>query len=115
MPATSQILLPSTSHTSEPGIEPITGEKTKGAGYYGLGYGLHTVSFQVTQFSGDLKIQATLATDPAEIDWFDVDGASYSGNTSTEVNIQNFTGNFVWVRVVGTFTSGTVNRILLNY
>ena len=115
MPATSQILLPSTSHTSEPGVETITGEKTKGAGFYGLGYGLHTVSFQVTDFSGELKIQATLAADPQETDWFDVDAASYIGTAATEVNIQNFTGNFVWVRVVGTFTSGTVNRILLNY
>lgn len=115
MPATSQILLPSTSHTSEPGVELITSEKTKGAGYYGLGYGLHTVSFQVTQFSGNLKIQATLATDPSETDWFDVNGAVYSGATSTEVEIQNFIGNFVWIRVVGTFTSGTINRILLNY
>lgn len=115
MPATSQILLPSTSHTSEPGVETITGEKTKGAGFYGLGYGLHTVSFQVTDFSGELKIQATLAADPQETDWFDVNGITYSGSTATEVNIQNFIGNFVWVRVIGTFTSGTVNRILLNY
>ena len=114
MPATSQILLPSTSHTSEPGVETITGEKTKGAGFYGLGYGLHTVSFQVTEFTGELKIQATLATDPQEEDWFDI-GNTYSGLNATDVDIQNFTGNFVWVRVVGTFTSGTVNRILLNY
>lgn len=115
MPATSQILLPSTSHTSEPGVETITGEKTKGAGFYGLGYGLHTVSFQVTEFTGELKIQATLATDPQEADWFDAVGADFSGAATTGVSIQNFTGNFVWVRVVGTFTTGTVNRILLNY
>lgn len=115
MPANSTILLPSSSHAANLDLETIIGEKFKGAGFYGMGDGLHTVSFQVNGFTGIINIQATLATDPQSEDWFDISGAEYSGNNSTEVFVTNFTGNFVWVRAVVNYTAGTVNRILINY
>jgi hypothetical protein len=115
MPANSTILIPSTSHAANLDPENITGEKFKGAGFYGMGCGLHTVSYQITTFTGDIKAQATLATDPQEEDWFDVSGSEYTGTAATEVYITNFTGNFVWLRAVVNYTAGTVNRILVNY
>ena len=115
MPANSTILLPSTSHSADSSTTIVVGEKFKGAGFYGLGNGLHTVSYQVTGFSGSIKTQATLATDPQDEDWFDVVGSDYTGANSTEVSTANFTGNFVWVRAHVTYTDGVVNRILINY
>jgi len=115
MPANSTILIPSTSHAANLDPATITGEKFKGAGFYGMGCGLHTVSYQVTTFTGSIKTQATLATLPQEEDWFDVVGSDYVGDNSTEVYIANFTGNFVWVRAVVDYTAGTINRILINY
>lgn len=115
MPANSTVLLPSNSHAANLDPETITGEKFKGAGFYGLGNGLHTVSYQVTGFSGSIVTQATLATDPQDEDWFDVVDSDYTGVNTTEVHIANFTGNFVWLRSVVTYTAGTINRILVNY
>lgn len=115
MPANSTILLPSTSHVADSSTTIVVGEKFKGAGFYGMGNGLHTVSYQVTSFSGSIKTQATLATDPQDEDWFDVVGSDYTGANATEVYVSNFTGNFVWVRAYVTYTDGSINRILINY
>jgi hypothetical protein len=116
MSTNNQILLPSTVFSPDVD-QPITGEKFKGAGFYGLGYGLHTVSYQVTDFLGILKIQASLATLPDESDWFDVNDSIVENllNPITEVRILNFAGNFVWVRTVVELNEGSINKIILNY
>jgi hypothetical protein len=116
MSTNNQILLPSTVFSPDVD-QPITGEKFKGAGFYGLGYGLHTVSYQVTDFVGTLKIQASLATLPDETDWFDVSDSVVENllDPITEVRILNFAGNFVWVRAVVDFSAGSINKIILNY
>ncbi len=113
MPANSTILIPSTSHAANLDPETITGDKFKGAGFYGMGDGLHTSQVQVTTFTGSIVIQATLATDPQEEDWFNV--YEYGASNTTESIVTNFTGNFVWIRAVVTYTAGTINRVLLNY
>jgi hypothetical protein len=137
MPATSLILLPSSSHTSEPGVETVTGEKIKGAGFYGLADGLHTVQIQITGFIGDIAIQGTLSSDPANSDWVNIPlvrqgryrvdttglvsaavsiGPIVYTSATTSITIYNFTGNFVWIRaIVYNWTVGSVNRIILNY
>ena len=33
----------------------------------------------------------------------------------TVIKISNFTGNFVWVRAVATYTAGAINRVLFNH
>ena len=113
MPANSTVLVTSTSHAANLDPETITGEKVKGAGFYGLGDGLHTSQIQVSTFTGSVIIQASLATDPQEEDWFDV--YEYAASSATESVVNNFTGNFVWIRAVVTYTTGTINRVLLNY
>ena len=113
MPANSTVLITSHSHAQNLTLETITGDKVKGAGFYGMGDGLHTVQIQVTNFTGGVTIQATLATDPQEEDWFNV--YEYAASNSDENFTNNFTGNFVWIRAVVNYTAGSVNRILLNY
>jgi hypothetical protein len=116
MSTNNQVLLPSTVFS--PNIDqPIKGEKFKGAGFYGLGYGLHTVSYQFTDFVGTLKLQASLATTPEESDWFDVEDSVIENLSDplTTVSILNCVGNFVWIRAVIDFSAGSINKIILNY
>lgn len=137
MAANSEVILTSTSHSNDSTAVTVTGDKYKGAGYYGFGHSLHTVEFQFTGFVGSYKIQGTLATDPNENDWMDValsedsqffvdttglisritDHITVSYETaSTNVKIYNFNGNFTWVRaVILDWTHGTINRVLLNH
>lgn len=119
MPRNTAVLIPSTAHSSlaDPhsgGIINFSGDRYRGDGYYGYADGLHTVSYFVSGFVGILKIQATLATDPEESDWFDVDGTEYGDGTnpvSTAVS-RNFNGNFVWIRAaVSDFAAGVINKV----
>ena len=58
-------------------------------------------------------VQATLATTPADADWFDVDIITVANQT--EVKYTNFTGNFVYIRAKLVYTDGTVNSVRLNH
>ena len=95
----------------------ILGANYKGDGFYGYTDGLHTVSYTLNNFIGDIKIQATLSSTPESTDWFDVLGTSVSyGSAETSTKAYNFTGNFVWVRVmVESFTGGSISSIYYNY
>jgi hypothetical protein len=101
----TSVAIPTTAVSSN-GNYTFISRPEKGDGYFGSGDGLHTVTFTVTpQFAGTLTMQATLAVDPIEIDWFNVDNSSVTyGSTltntvlTTTTNYVNFTGNFVWVR-----------------
>ena len=87
----------------------------KGDGYFGSADGLHTVTYTVTpNFAGTLTMQASLATEPAEADWFNVNNTTVEYKTptipaTTITNYFNFTGNFVWVRAVVQRSSDTPN------
>lgn len=41
-------------------------------GYYGSTTGLHTISFTLRNFVGRISVQATLASNPDEADWFNI-------------------------------------------
>tara|TARA_E500000178_G_scaffold346200_1_gene397449 strand:- start:2215 stop:2607 length:393 start_codon:yes stop_codon:yes gene_type:complete len=113
---------PQLVHPGDSTTETNTSAKLKGDGYYGRSDGLHTVQYNLTGFLGTIVVQATLAIEPAESDWFTVTDTSHSnlsdvdndnGNNS---HIYNFTGNFVWVRVyVSAWTDGIVNSIQMNH
>jgi hypothetical protein len=117
MPATSETILSQTTHPGDSTVTTVVGEKYKGDGYYGRSDGFHTVQVNVTGVSGTAKIQGTLATDPVDTDWFDIDGVEYNSgsNSGTGAFVYNFTGNFVWLRAYVTYTDGTFNSILLNH
>ncbi len=116
MPILASTLVSSTTHPSDSSVQVITSDKVKGDGFYGRSDGLHTVQVKFTGFIGDFKMQGSLAIDPTANDWFDIDNTDLSYATNTNVaEIINFTGNFVWVRTVITYTDGTVNTVLLNH
>ena len=104
------------SNNGVPWVFPITSDKAKGCGYYGQNNGLHTVQYSTTGgFVGRIDIQATLATDPAEEDWFVVDNVGLGDSVTPlpdQSVLNNFDGNFVWVRAIITaFTAGYINRV----
>lgn len=96
-------------------------DKVRGDGYFGSSDGLHTVAYTASKFfKGTITMQATLASEPIESDWFNVRDttSTYTSlnirNTST-VDIYNFTGNFVWVRGYIAIDEGTVSVIQYNH
>ena len=124
-------LLETVSYT---GSSTLIGNKLKGDGFYGMSDGLHTFEISLTGFIGKIKIQATLALDPNEQDWFDTDigngsqtmdttgliqSASkttieYTG-AETSINAYNVTGNLVWVRAyIIDWTEGSIQSIKMN-
>ena len=113
MPSSSEIILSSQSHPGDSTTETVTGEQFKGDGYYGRADGIHTVQYDYTGFTGTITIQASLATTPADSDWFDVDTVTVSNQT--EVKFANFTGNYVYIRAKVVYTDGTVNSIRMNH
>lgn len=93
------------------------GAKFKADGYYGYTDGLHTVSYHLTGYVGDIIMQGTLTSSPSASDWFTITGTSASYGSAESSNIgYNFTGNFVWVRIAMTnFTDGVITKALFNY
>jgi len=120
MSRNSQTLLATQTHPGDSTVETITGEKFKGDGYYSRADGLHTVQINLNGFIGTVDIQATLAVDPVDSDWFTLNGISHTSTSTSDSNssggfIYNFTGNYVWIRtLVSDWTDGTVKSIYMN-
>ena len=117
----------------------VTGQAVKFAGYYGLSRGIGTVSFSLNNFVGRIYIQASLATNPSEHDFFPIwlegenpyvqyplDPNYPTGENGGDTGVQGYTfqGQLVWVRAVvdrsylpmpQLMDVGTVQSILLNF
>lgn len=101
-------------------VLPKASEKAKGIGYYGSTNGMHTVQYTTeNDFTGIIKIQATLDIEAKDTSWFDVPDAQLGDGLIIVPDgavVKNFTGNFVWVRAVITqFDTGTINRVLFSH
>ena len=131
MPALSQTLIfHTTSGTNTVLVDyPNTGsgvisfisDKVKGDGYFGGSDGFHTVTYNTNQyFIGTATMQATLAAEPVETDWFNVENTSqvyhqFDVRTQSNVDFFNFVGNFVWVRSSIQIEAGTVMAVQYNH
>ena len=121
MPSNSETIISNQAHVGDSTVQTHTGEKFKGDGYYGRSDGFHTVQYTVTGFQGKIDMQATLAINPADADWFTITGTNLtstddSGQYNTGTHLFNFTGNYVWVRAyISNWTDGTVRSVLLNH
>ena len=122
MPATTSVtLLPTTAFGSASGnydgsAAAFNSDKVKGDGYYGFSDGVHTVQTRVTALVGTIKIQGTLVKDPADTDFVDIVTVNESDGSTAVTNsfLNNFTGNFVWIRIaVSAFTAGSINNIFM--
>ncbi len=117
--STESRLLLSNINTESADSSFTYGEKSIGAGYHKLSNPLHTAIYEVQDFIGVIKIQATLSLYPKDSDWFDVLGTEIGlGDDSsawTSTNSVNFTGNFVWIRAAYNVQNGTIVEIRYNY
>jgi len=122
MTATTTVtLIPTTTFGTATGnydgsSSSFNSDKVKGDGYYGFADGVHTIQTRVTSLVATVKIQATLATDPASTDWVDISSVVTSDGSTAVTNsyFTNFTGNYTWIRIaVSDFTAGTINNIYL--
>jgi hypothetical protein len=113
MAANSEIILSAQTHPGDSTSEVVIGDKYKGDGYYGRSDGLHTIQYNLDEFTGTVIIEGTLEVDPSDSDWFSVH--SYVANQETENKISSFTGNYVWIRAKIIYTDGTLNSISLNH
>tara|TARA_Y100001937_G_C7045764_1_gene296739 strand:- start:255 stop:593 length:339 start_codon:yes stop_codon:yes gene_type:complete len=112
MSRTSVNLLSSTATAS------VTGDKVPGDSFYGFTDGVHTFAIYPNNFTGSVEIQATLATEPTDNDWFKLqlkDGDKADYTAQTVVDAYTFTGNFLYLRAVVTLNSGSIDKILMNY
>lgn len=113
MTVNSITILSETTHPGDSNVETVVGEKAKGDGYYSRSDGLHTVQYNFTGLTGTINIQATLAVDPVDDDWFTVH--TFIASNETNSKIASFTGNYVWIRAQVVYTDGSVNSITLNH
>lgn len=98
-------------------------------GYYGYADGLHTVAFYLKLFIGRIHIDATVADNPTEDDWFPIalgptlDHIDFEDTAgTTKIETFNIIGNFVFLRArierafLGRDVSelGKVDRVVLS-
>ena len=98
----------------------LVGDAKRADSYYGRTDGLHTIQVIVNNFTGSFGVQGTLATEPTEADWFDINlnanrnvssaspyvtfpenPAEPTGQTGDNTTLAfTFVGNFVWLRAI---------------
>ena len=125
--STTLILLPQTVYSSPGNGAPynVAGNAEPAAAYYLGNRDLQTVNLSLTECTGNIIIEATLATSPQEIDWFSVFELDANANAASNSAPQlasnasmytNIDGNFVFMRAtVVDFQGGAVNYIKLSY
>jgi hypothetical protein len=124
---TTLILLPQTSYLN-PGngaSYTVVGNTQPAAAYYLGNKDLQTVNISLTNVTGNIVIEASLATAPSNTDWFKVyelvANANAASNSAPKIasnsaSYTNVEGNFVYMRAkVTDFKGGTVNFIKLSY
>lgn len=125
--ATTLILMPEITYQN-PGngaSYTVTANSQPAAAYYLGNKDLQTVNIKLSSVTGNIIIQASLATTPTDTDWFNVyqleananaapnSAPQIASNASIYTNIE---GNFVRMRAkVQGFNNGTVNFIKLSY
>ncbi len=109
------------------GSATLFSRKEEGSGYYN-GDGFHSVTYvpwpespainygENNNFRGSVMIQASLAEDPQEADWFNLDSTlTVFDGTNNFNTLHNFSGNFVWIRAKVTVNQGVLRQILFNH
>ena len=115
------ILLPQTTYDGggTANVYTVTGNTQPAAAYYLGNQDLQTISYSFTNVTGNLEIEATLASSPTSGDWFkvyEVEADNNSNTNSTLTSYQNITGNFVYIRAkVADFANGVVQYVKLTY
>ena len=114
--STILILLPQTTYNGggTANVYTVTGNSQPAAGYYLGNQDLQTVNYRMTECTGNLVIEASLAASPTDNDWFQV--YSFEANASNTTTYTNVEGNFVYLRAkLEDFSQGILNYVKLSY
>lgn len=124
---TTLILLSETTYVNPGNSSPytVTGNTQPAAAYYLGNQDLQTVAIKVTNCTGNVVLEASLATNPTSNDWFKVyeyvananapahSPPQIASNSSVYTNVE---GNFVYMRAkIEDFAGGTVQYVKLTY
>jgi hypothetical protein len=101
-------------------------EKKPAAGYHLTRENTHTAIYNITEFAGAIKLQGTLAIDPSDQDWFNINNTEFGGNVDTlkigdssilgtGVINTSFIGNFVWIRAAYNVQQGSISQIAFSF
>lgn len=124
---TTLILLPQTVYRNPGNGAPytVTGNSFPAAAYYLGNQDLQTVNFGLSNCSGNIVLEASLASSPTETDWFKVYELEANANAATNSEPQiasnakmytNVEGNFVYIRAkIEDFNGGIVEYVKLSY
>jgi hypothetical protein len=125
--STTLILLPQTTYNGggNANVYTVTGNSQPAAAYYLGNRDLQTVNINLTNVTGNIVIEASLATTPVTGDWFKVyelvADANAASNTAPQIASNasiytNVEGNFVYMRAkIDDFAGGIVNFVKLSY
>lgn len=125
--ATTLILLPEISYLNPGNGAPYTviGNSQPAAAYYLGNRDLQTVNVKLTNVTGNIVLEASLATTPTSTEWFRVYELEANANATANSAPQlasnasiytNIEGNFVYMRAkVEDFDGGTVQFVKLSY
>jgi hypothetical protein len=125
--STTLILLPQTAYVNPGNGAPytVTGNSQPAAAYYLGNRDLQTVQYSLTDCTGNIIIEASLASSPTNDDWFKVFALEANANAaansepllaSNARSYTNIEGNFVYIRAkVEDFEGGGVNFIKVSY
>ena len=124
---TTLILFPETSYVNPGNGAPytLTGNSQPAAAYYLGNRDLQTVNTKLSSVTGNIVVEASLATSPTSNDWFQVyelvANANAPANTTTQIASNasvytNIEGNFVYMRAkIQDLNNGTVQYVKLSY
>jgi hypothetical protein len=124
---TTLIMLPEISYVNPGNGSPytVTGNTQPAAAYYLGNRDLQTVNMKLSNCTGNIVIEASLATPPSVNDWFQVylleANANATPNSAPQIASNaalytNIEGNFVYLRAkIQDFNGGTVNYVKLSY
>lgn len=121
MKTTTLQLLPTTTHGAPSGnydgsSTEFAGNAQIAASYYGGYGGLQTVAIYLTNFTGNITLESSLAGTPTDADWFRVYHFDGSAGNITNNFSTNVAGNFTWMRAnVEHFHQGTINQVVMSY
>jgi len=124
---TTLILLPQKNYLN-PGngsSYTVVGDSQPAAAYYLGNRDLQTINIKATGLTGNIVVEASLATSPTQNDWFKVyeleANANAPANTAPQLASDasvytNIEGNFVYMRAkIVDFDGGTLNFVKLSY
>jgi len=124
---TTLILFPETTYLNPGNGAPytLTSNSQPAAAYYLGNQDLQTLNLRLSGVTGNIVLEASLASVPSSTDWFKVyeleananapsNSASYiASNASLYSNVE---GNFVYLRAkIEDFQGGTVNFVKVSY